>query len=276
MNAAELIINPDGSAYHLHLLPEDIAPVIILVGDQNRVPMVSRYFDRIDVQKQKREFFTHTGWIGQKRITVLSTGIGPDNIDIVINELDALANIDFATREIKEKLTSLSLVRIGTCGSIHPEVNSHDVVVSGYGVGMDTLGNYYPSQKLQHPLLPPWSYIAQRHAFNLESFPAPYREGITLTCPGFYGPQGRSLRMPLTYRPPIDELHKEKINGLPYTNLEMETSTIYLMAAALGHKAISFNTVLANRLKGHFSVDPEKAVDHLIQSVLTWIEHAVD
>ncbi len=272
MNAAELILNADGSVYHLHLLPEDIAPTVILVGDQDRVPLVSRHFDRIDIKKQKREFITHTGWLGKNHITVISTGIGPDNIDIVLNELDALVNIDFSGRMVKEKLTSLDLIRIGTSGSIHPDIDTDEIVVSAIGIGTDNIGEYYLSEKVNHRLLPPWSYMESRFPFNLKHFNTSYKEGITLTCPGFYGPQGRTLRLSPVLTIPIDILHQEKINGFAFTNIEMETAAIYLLARHLGHKAISFNAILANRLKGKFSRHPDLKIGELIQHVLGWID----
>lgn len=271
MNAAELILNPDGSIYHLNLLPQDIAHTIILVGDPDRVVKVSNFFDTIDLIKHKREFITHSGWFNQKRITVMSTGIGTDNIDIVINELDALVNVDFDTRAPKNKLTSLNLIRIGTSGSIHPEVPVNTIVVSAKAVGTDALGMYYKHQKLNHPMLPEWSYIADRHPFNLNAFTEPYMEGITLTCPGFYGPQGRVIRAPLDYDIPIEQLHKFNMDDLTFTNLEMETSAIYLLAGILGHKAISFNDILAQRIKGDFNNKTIPSMENLIRAVLKWI-----
>jgi uridine phosphorylase len=271
MNAAELILNPDGSIYHLNLLPEDIAPTVILVGDPGRVSKVSNFFDTIDVIKHKREFITHTGWFHGKRITVISTGIGTDNIDIVINELDALVNINLSTRMPKEELTSLNLIRIGTSGSIHPDVLTDDIVVTGLAVGTDAIGMYYEHQHIDHRLLPAWSYLTQRYPFDLSGFPEPYKEGITLTCPGFYGPQGRVLRAPLAYEIPIDQLHEIEIDGLPFINLEMESSAIYLFAEMLGHKAISFNDILAQRLEGKFSGKSNKSIEVLIHATLKWI-----
>jgi uridine phosphorylase len=271
MNSAELILNPDGSIYHLNLLPEDIAPTVILVGDPGRVVKVSKYFNIIDVIKQKREFITHTGWIGSNRITVISTGIGTDNIDIVVNELDALVNIDFETRQPKKNLTSLNLVRIGTSGSIHPDIHLDEIVVSGMAVGTDTLGMYYAHQMVQNPMLPSWSYLEKRYPFSLGKFPALYTEGITLTCPGFYGPQGRALRTTLKYKIPIDLLHTMDLEGMHFSNLEMESSAIYLFANLLGHKAISFNVILAQRLQGKFSSNSANAMDTMIQATLEWI-----
>ena len=271
MNAAELILNSDGSIYHLNLLPEDIAPTVILVGDPGRVPKVSKFFHTIDVIKQKREFITHSGWIGDKRITVISTGIGTDNIDIVVNELDALVNIDLQTRMPKEKLTSLNLIRIGTSGSIHPDVHADDIVVSGMAVGTDSIGMYYKHKSVENPLLPSWSYLTKRYPFDLSTFPEPFKEGITLTCPGFYGPQGRVLRAPVSYKIPLDDLNKIVINGMPFINLEKESSAIYLFGDMLGHKAISFNDILAQRLEGKFSGKSGPSIERLIQAVLQWI-----
>jgi len=271
MNDAELILNPDGSVYHLNLLPEDLAPTIILVGDKDRVPLVSQHFDRIDIKKQKREFNTHTGWIGNKRITVISTGIGSPNIDIVMNELDALVNIDLSNRHVYSNLSSLNFIRIGTSGSIHPDIDVDQIVISAMAVGTDDLGDYYQSKKINHPLLPSWSYITERYPFDLKNFTPKYTEGITLTCSGFYAPQGRTLRIAPAYTIPINGLHLEKINGFSFTNLEMETAAIYLMADLLGHKAISVNAILGNRWHGNFSLDPHKIIFDLIRHTLEWI-----
>ena len=271
MNDAELILNPDGSVYHLNLLPEDLAPTIILVGDKDRVPLVSQHFDRIDIKKQKREFITHTGWIGNKRITVLSTGIGSPNIDIVMNELDALVNIDLSNRHVHSNLSSLNFIRIGTSGSIHPDIDVDQIVISAMAVGTDNLGDYYQSKKINHPLLPSWSYMTERYPFDLKNFTPEYVEGITLTCSGFYAPQGRTLRIPPAYTIPINGLHLEKINGFSFTNLEMETAAIYLMATLLGHRAISVNAILGNRWHGNFSQDPQKTISDLIRHTLDWI-----
>jgi uridine phosphorylase len=271
MNEAELILNPDGSIYHLNLLPEDVASTVILVGDPGRVSNVSNFFDSIDLIKQKREFITHTGWFNNQRITVVSTGIGTDNIDIVINELDALVNVDLQTRKPKENLTSLNLIRIGTSGSIHPDVLTNDIVVTGLAVGTDALGMYYQHQHFDHHLLPAWSYLTSRYHFDLTHFSEPYKEGVTLTCPGFYGPQGRVIRAALDYDIQIEELYEIEIDGLPFMNLEMESSAIYLLSNILGHKAISFNDILAQRLKGQFSKQSLRSIDDLIHAVLKWI-----
>jgi uridine phosphorylase len=270
MNASELILNGDGSVYHLCLLPEEISRTIILVGDQDRVPLVSQYFDHIDMIKQRREFVTHTGRIGSHRLTVISTGIGTDNIDIVVNELDALVNIDLVNRAVHEKLAPLRLIRIGTSGSIHPDLDVDDILVSQYAIGTDALGMYYEAQRLNHPLLPSWAYLTKRYPFDLAAFPVPYKLGVTLTCPGFYGPQRRTLRTTACYSIPLDGLHKYIHDDVAITNLEMETAGIYLLAEQLGHQAISFNAILAKRLTGQFSQQPALTVDKVIQSALTW------
>jgi len=282
IQASELILNPDGSIYHLHLRPEEVAPVIITVGDQDRVPLVSRYFDRIEHRAQKREFVTHTGWIGNTRISVISTGIGPDNIDIVINELDALFNIDLETRQVKTQHTALTLVRIGTAGSLQPEIPVDGFVVSSAGIGMDGLLQFYqaPAQQ-QHPALE----VLRRHFAGVWEFPvAPYfaaadpilaaafhqgfYTGFTATNPGFYGPQGRQLRAVVRLPQYLDLLQQFEFENQRVVNLEMETAALYGLAQLLGHRALSVSTILANRPLGQFSADPARAVDILIQQVL--------
>ncbi|MDQ3016869.1 MAG: nucleoside phosphorylase [Bacteroidota bacterium] len=271
MKASELILNADGSIYHLALRPEDISDTIILVGDPDRAQLVSRHFDSIEIQKQKREFITHTGWLGGKKISVISTGIGTDNIDIVLNELDALVNIDFNARKINTQLTSLNIIRIGTSGSIHPNVLNDDILISGMAIGTDTLGAYYQATQVAHLHLPSWSYITERHPFDLSGFNNSYTEGITLTCPGFYGPQGRSLRLSPGIEIEFEKLYALEKEGMHITNMEMETAGIYLLASKLGHHAISLNAILAERLSGRFSAQPEKTIKHLISTTLDWI-----
>jgi uridine phosphorylase len=271
LHDTELILNADGSVYHLALLPEDVAPIVILVGDQDRVPLVSRHFDKIDIKKQKREFQTHTGWIGQKRISVVSTGIGTDNVDIVINELDALVNIDFSLRQKHSDIRSLNIFRIGTSGSIHPDIHLHDIVASVYAIGTDTLGLYYGKHESHHELLPSWSYLTKASSFDLSHFPGKLKEGTTLTCPGFYAAQGRALRMIPEYKLPTHDLHSLMIHGFPITNIEMETAAIYLLADKLGHQAHSFNVILAERLTKRFSSDPLIHINVLIENTLSWI-----
>lgn len=272
MNAAELICNPDGSIYHLNLLPGDIASTIILVGDPERVKEVSKHFDTIQTIKQRREFLTHTGSLGGKKISVISTGIGTDNIDIVLNELDALVNIDFSKKEVKPTLQQLNLIRIGTSGAIHPDIHPGQIVVSAMAAGTDTLGAFYTSETSHLSLLPPWTYLARRYSFDLGKFSLPFIEGITLTSPGFYGPQQRRLRLTPSYPIDLDELYQTSIEDFSFTNLEMETSGIYLLSSLLEHRAISFNAILANRLHGTFSDHPQIVVDTLIKATLAWIQ----
>ena len=279
---SELIINERGAIYHLNLRPDELAPTIITVGDPNRVPEVSKHFDSIELKTSHREFVTHTGWLGSKRISVVSTGIGPDNIDIVFNELDALVNIDFNTRTIKKDLSSLNIVRIGTCGSLQSEFEIDSMIVSSHGVGIDNLLNYY-----QHDNSEQENELLQRfiqHTKIDEHFSRPYihsagnslrmhfidgfHHGMTVTCPGFYGPQGRVLRLGLHYPNFIDLLTSFSYGNHKIANFEMETSAIYGLGAALGHQCLSISAVVANRISQTFSSDGKKAVESTIQKVL--------
>ena len=279
---SELILNPDGSIYHLHLLPDAVAPIILTVGDQDRVPLVSRYFDRIEHRAQKREFVTHTGWVGNTRLSVISTGIGPDNIDIVFNELDALFNIDLKTRQVKTQHTPLTFLRIGTAGSLQADIPVDGFVVSSGGIGMDGLLQFYqaPAQQ-QHPLLD----ALRRHFAGIWDFPlspyyAPadpalagafkegYYSGITATNPGFYGPQGRLLRAAVRLPKYLDVLQGFVFENQRIANLEMETAAMYGLSQLLGHRALSISHILANRPLGQFSADPARAMDRLIQQIL--------
>ncbi|KQC00921.1 nucleoside phosphorylase [Pedobacter sp. Hv1] len=281
LSEADLIINPDGSIYHLNLLPEDIADTVITVGDLDRVPEVSKHFDSIEVKKGKREFITHTGYIGKKRITVLSTGIGTDNIDIVFNELDALVNIDFASRTIKEKLTSLDIIRIGTSGAVQPDLPMGTILASSFGLGFDALMNYYIHQVSgdEHSLLDSikshFSHIKGIHPYLtaadqglLQTIGKDMDQGITATAPGFYAPQGRQVRAKNAVPDFISQLNSFKEGKHRITNLEMETAGIYALAKALGHKALSVNAILASRVKFEFSSEPNKIVEKAIQMVL--------
>ena len=280
---SELVLNEDGSVYHLHLLPEDIADTILLVGDQDRVAEVSKYFDRIDIKKNKREFYTHTGYIGKKRITVLSTGIGTDNIDIVLNELDALANIDLIKREEKAEKKSLKFIRIGTSGSLQKTVEVDSIVASSHGLGLDGTMNFYPvefSENEKHlqteiskqlDLSFVNSYVTQSPGNILSLFPE-LTKGITATCCGFYAPQGRVLRAGVKIPNLIERLNKVDVNGLHITNFEMETATIYGLAKILGHEAVSVNAIVANRITHQFSKHPYKTIDQTILKVLDAIQ----
>ncbi len=281
LSEADLIINPDGSIYHLNLLPEDIADTVITVGDLDRVSEVSKHFDSIELKKGKREFITHTGYLGKKRITVLSTGIGTDNIDIVLNELDALVNIDFETREIKKDLKSLEIIRIGTSGAIQPDIPMGTILASSFGLGFDALMNYYihPVSGDEHSLLDSIkSHFSHIKGINpyltaaddklLQTVGADMEQGITITAPGFYAPQGRQVRAKNAIPNFIGQLNSFKHANYRITNLEMETAGIYALAKALGHKALSVNAILASRVNFEFSNNPEKIIEKAIQTVL--------
>lgn len=281
LSASDLIINPDGSIYHLNLLPEDIAETIITVGDPDRVADISRYFDSIELKKGKREFITHTGYLGKRRLTVLSTGIGTDNIDIVLNELDALVNIDFETRSVKDGLTSLNIIRVGTSGAIQADVPIGTILASSYGLGLDALMNYYLQERSgdEHNLLADikshLSHLTQINPYLTAADPELLRsigqhmeKGITVTAPGFYAPQGRQVRAKNAIPDLITQLNTFRHQGLRITNLEMETAGIYALAKVLGHKALSVNAVLASRVNFEFSKDPAQVVNKAIKMVL--------
>ena len=279
---SELILNPDGSIYHLNLKPEDIADTIITVGDQNRVQSVSKYFDSIDFETQKREFKTHTGYYKGKRLTVISTGIGIDNIDIVLNELDTLVNIDLKTRKIKDKLTSLNIIRIGTSGALQDYIGLDKFVMSKASLGLDGLPYYYKNYKsviedsidfvndLNWDPNKPKPYIVECSEELAELFEQEIdvTSGVTLTSLGFYGPQGRKLRLGLEHDNFLQKLIKLTYKDYPVTNMEMETSAIYSLSKMMGHKALSLNAILANRQTGEFSKNPYMVIDDLIRFTL--------
>ncbi|MDX1314607.1 MAG: nucleoside phosphorylase, partial [Eudoraea sp.] len=270
------------SIYHLNLLPEDLATTVIVVGDQNRVSRVSRHFDEIEIQKSRREFITHTGWLKGKRISVVSTGIGTDNIDIVLNELDALVNIDFTTKSIKKNLTQLDIIRIGTSGAVQADIPIDSMVLSDYAIGFDNVLHFYQSNNLgmqdieqafiDHTGWPsrrsrPYVIPADTDLADSLSSPQVLR-GFTGTNTGFYGPQGRQLRLALEDPEHNNKLTSFVYNELKITNLEMESSAIYGLAKLLGHRAASMNCILANRVTGEFSQNPAAAVDQLIAYTL--------
>lgn len=284
--ASEFITNADGSIYHLKLLPEHLAPTIITVGDPDRVKAVTKYFDEIEVSIQRREFVTQTGYYKGKRLSVVSTGIGPDNIDIVFNELDALVNIDFKTRTVKEKLTSLDIIRIGTSGSIQSNIPVDSFVVTEIGIGFDAMLHFYDSRHIQdldfsealmkHLKWPSQNvtpYVVEGSESLANIFPKKkgYHKGVTLTNCGFYGPQGRILRLPLQDPGLNSKLENFSYNGKKITNLEMETSAMYGLAKLLGHRTVSLNAIVANRATGEFSSNPGETVDGLIKSALDCI-----
>lgn len=281
ISEVDLIINPDGSIYHLNLLPEDVADTVITVGDPERVAEVSKYFDRIELKKGKREFITHTGYLGKKRISVISTGIGTDNIDIVLNELDALANIDFNKRQVKTDLKSLDIIRIGTSGSIQEDIPMDSILISEYGLGLDALMNYYTKeldkheQSLFHAIqlhlndiqgLSP--YITGANPELMASIGKNLNKGITLTAPGFYAPQGRETRLRNSFPNFIKLIQSFSLGSHRISNLEMETAGIYALAKAMGHRALSVNAILASRVKFQFSSNPEKVINQAIELVL--------
>jgi len=279
---SELILNPDGSIYHLNLKPEHIADTVIFVGDQNRVPRISKHFNDIEYDLQKREFRTITGTYKGKRITVISTGIGPDNIDIVLNEIDALVNIDLENRTIKPAQRQLDIIRIGTSGSLQNDIPVDSFVMGKYGLGLDGLLHSYEAdhifekeiedafikhtqwnQNKARPYIVKGSDVLAKKLQSEQVF-----TGFTVTAPGFYGPQGRVLRIPLQDPDLNKKLDSFSFDGVRATNLEMETSAIYGLSRLLGHNALSMNAIIANRANGTFSTDPYKAVENLIAYTL--------
>lgn len=283
---SELIISSKGTIYHLDLLPEQLADTVITVGDPGRVAEVSKYFDRTEHKAVHREFISHTGYVGGKRITVLSTGIGPDNIDIVFNELDALVNIDFQTRLPKADKRALHIIRLGTCGSLQADVPVGSLVASAFGLGLDNLMHYYrrtpnPDEAFilqafmahakltQSPVQP---YLAEGSIQLRKHFSGQYVPGITVTCPGFYGPQGRVLRAPLAFPHLIDALSGFESRQHRIVNFEMETAAMYGLANLLGHQALSVSVVVANRISQTFSSDGDAAIDQMIRTSLEFIE----
>ena len=282
---SELIINARGAVYHIDLRPEELAQNIILVGDPDRVAMVSKYFDKIEIKRQHREFVSHTGTIGNKRITCSSTGIGPDNIDIVMNEFDALVNIDFESRTIRKELTTLNVMRIGTSGSLQADVPVDSWVAGTHGLGLDNLLNYYRYEhneqekellqsfvtqtQLNSQICSP--YIALASPALLKHFVDRFHSGITVTCPGFYGPQGRILRLGIRNPELIDRLTQFRFGQHRITNFEMETSAIYGLGRLLGHHCLSLNAIIANRISKEFTKDAHSLVDGLIKKVLETI-----
>ena len=279
---SELILNPDGSIYHLHLRPEDLATTIITVGDPDRVDQVSKYFDHIELKQQKREFKTHTGLYKNQRITVISTGIGSDNIDIVLNELDALVNIDFETRTLKNKLTALDIVRIGTSGALQDDIPVDSILISTHGLDINGMLPSYEIETIRNKAFEKafcmhteWNndraqpvLVENSKALEHQLYENHILTGITATCGGFYGPQGRMLRLE-----PKDSIFRNKLQSFRYedlkiTNFEMETSAIYGLSKLLGHQACSMNAILANRANGSFSKKPDETIDNLIQYTL--------
>ena len=286
---SEMILNARGAIYHLNLLPHEIGNTVFLVGDPDRVKEVSKHFDKIEYKSEYREFITHTGLIGKKKLTVLSTGIGTDNIDIAINELDALVNVDLITREIKPTLTALNLIRIGTSGALQPEIPVDNFIASTHGLGIDNLLNFYrleqndEEKQLLHSFVTStqmhskigYPYIAGASASLIKHFVKDFYQGITVTCPGFYGPQGRVLRLGISNPELINRLTQFRFGQHRITNFEMETSAIYGLSRLLGHNCLSLNAVIANRVRKEFSKDGKAAVENLIVKVLEIVSQNV-
>jgi uridine phosphorylase len=279
---SELIINPDGSIYHLCLRPEQLADTIITVGDPERVPHVSRHFDSIEHRVQHREFVIHTGRLGSKRLTVLSTGMGTDNVDIALNELDALANIDFTTRTIKKDINHLTIIRLGTSGAVSAEVALDSIVLSETAIGMDNMMAFYKQKNTPQELalantfhdhmleaLPTvHPYVASADESLLERFSSLGQAGMTVTAPGFYGPQARSLRTDNMSADLIEMINTFRHDNKRISNMEMETSGIYALGAHLGHRCLSVSAILAHRIHHTFSIDPQKTIDNMIVKAL--------
>lgn len=280
---SELILNNDGSIFHLHLKPEHISSQIILVGDPARVDTISSHFNKIDFTVQNREFKTVTGWYNGKKLTVISTGIGTDNIDIVVNELDALVNINLETREIKEKHTSLNIVRIGTSGGLQTNLPVNSFVVSQKSIGFDGMLNYYANRKNVCDL--PFEKAFKKFTNWDDSLPTPYVvdasekliskfndeefiKGVTISAPGFYGPQGRVLRLPLAVPELNSQIEKFSFGDLKITNFEMESSAIYGLSKMLGHEALTVCLIIANRVTLTANENYRSKMKQLIKIVL--------
>ena len=276
---SELVLNDDGSIYHLHLFPEQIADTILVVGDQFRVQQISQYFDSIEHKVFNREFITHTGYIGNKRLTAISSGVGTDNIDIVMNELDALVNIDLETRLEKSKKINLNIIRLGTSGAVHQDIPIDCLIASTHGMGMDNLMYYYNNNSFDIKI----GKAFQKHANWPKYLSLPYfykgseilldkfrdlRSGITATAPGFYGPQGRSIRLPFSIYDLHEHLNTFEYKNLKITNFEMETSALYGLGKLLGHQCLTICAIIANRIKQEYSKDYKNTISKMIALVL--------
>ena len=274
---SELILHPDGSVFHLRLLPKQLGDIVFTVGDPDRVANVSRHLDKVDFKLQNREFITHTGWKNGHHVSVISTGMGTDNIEILMTELDALVNVDLQTRQVKEKKTSLQIIRIGTSGSLQEDLTTGTLLASEIALGMDTLMAYYPElsgpqnfgQAIQAELgLSFHPYQAAASTKLLGMLDASIPRGITLTCPGFFAPQGREVRLKPRFEQLIERLAALRVEGRYLTNFEMETAGYYAMGELLGHEVLSLNAILVNRPLKKFATDGEKTVERAIQTAL--------
>ena len=283
---SELVLNEDGSVYHLNLLPPDLADDIIFVGDPDRVEQVSAHFDRIEIKKEKREFITHTGYIGSRRISVLSTGIGTDNIDIVLNEIDMLKNIDLESRLVKSELTKCRIYRVGTSGALQADIALDSLLITTHAIGLDGVMNYYQNRKdldienqiysqLGYDFIAP--YLSYGSINLIDKFDDSFLRGVTATCCGFYAPQGRMIRKNIISDDLVQRLSKlnflnieskPELNGLRLTNFEMETSAIYGLSALFGFDAISVNAIMANRITNNFSKQGSKTIENAVVKTL--------
>lgn len=283
---SELILNPDGSVFHLHLLPGDIAETIILVGDPSRVDLIAKRFDSVEIEKSNREFKTITGYFNTKKLSIVSTGIGTDNIDIVVNELDALVNIDFETKRLNKDIKSLNLIRIGTSGAIQKDIPLSSFIVATKSIGFDGMLNFYDKRNevadldfekafirdvnWQDDLAHPYVVSASKELINLFDDKNTIK-GITISANGFYGPQGRVLRLHLKDAKINSKIEAFRFQGLKITNYEMESSAIAGLAAMMGHQAITICAIIANRVTGEASADYHKAMNELIDYTLNKI-----
>ncbi|KTD32714.1 purine nucleoside phosphorylase II [Legionella nautarum] len=280
---ASLILNPNGSIYHLALFPYEIADTIITVGDPERVADISKHFDKIECKRQNREFTTHTGYLNGKHISVISTGIGTDNIDICINELDALANIDLQSRTVKSTLKSLNIIRVGTSGSMQADIPVNSFLLARFALGFDNLLRYYqyttPYQNeidLQQAIhnhldifpanMQP--YLVSGSDILADQFADTFISGITATCVGFYAPQGRQLRATIAFPDILNKLQSFRQQGIRITNFEMETSGIYALGRVLNHHCCSLSAIIVNRILGQKSNDIPRLMEKFIQKIL--------
>ena len=280
--ASQLVLNNEGAIYHLNLHPDQLADNVIMVGDPGRVDMIASFFDKIEVERQNRELVTRTGWFNGERITVLSTGMGTDNLDIVMNELDALANIDLKTRMPKETHRSLNLIRLGTCGALQPDIEPGNNVATRYAIGLDGLLYFYEKHKevneiamrdafieqMNYPNDLPKPYVVEGSKVLFDKLAEGYYQGVTATAPGFYGPQGRTLRMHLSYPENNNKIENFDYQGWRVCNFEMESSALYGLGKMMGHNCLTICVAIANRVTEKFTTDYHPYVRKLVESTL--------
>ena len=281
--ASQLVLNSEGAIYHLNLHPDQLADDVIMVGDPGRVDMIASFFDKIEVKRQNRELITRTGYFNGKRITVLSTGMGTDNLDIVMNELDTLVNIDLKTRMPKEKHHALNLIRLGTCGALQPEIEVEDsYVATRYAIGLDGLLYFYEKnqevneiafrdafiEQMDYPKDLPLPYVVEGSKELFDRLSEGYYQGVTATAPGFYGPQGRTLRMHLSYPENNRKIEAFNYNGLRVCNFEMESSALYGLGKMMGHNCLTICAVVANRVTEKFATDYHPYIKKLVIQTL--------